>query len=76
MRILSLFLFSLLSGIAVSAQVLTTLDLSRHHCCGGDTTDDREPYRKPRIRTICKGFETMVYDAANVLRGEVKASHL
>src|ERR1017187_3361589 len=75
MRILSLFLFSLLSGIAVSAQVSTTLDLSRHQCCGGDTKDDREPYRKPRIRTITafvrievSQYRQQIEEAVTVLR--------
>src|SRR5271165_781009 len=52
MRILSLFLFSVLSSMAVSAQPSTTFDLSRHGCCGGDATNGRESYRKPLIRTI------------------------
>ena len=75
MRILSLFLFSLLSGIAVSAQVSTTVDQARHHCCGGDTTDDREPYRKPRIRTITafvriepSQYRQQIEEAVTVLR--------
>ncbi|MGA2256614.1 MAG: DUF711 family protein, partial [Thermoguttaceae bacterium] len=47
-----LFLFFLLSSISAYAQVSTRVDLSRHDCCRGDTKDDRESYRKPRIRTI------------------------
>jgi uncharacterized protein (UPF0210 family) len=52
MRILLLFLFSLLSSVAASAQVSTTVNLSRPDCCGGNTKDDRGSYRKPKIRTI------------------------
>jgi uncharacterized protein (UPF0210 family) len=48
-----LFLFFLSSSIAASAQASTTVDPSRHDCCGGNSAKDgREAYRKPRIRTI------------------------
>jgi hypothetical protein len=75
MRILLLFLFSLLSSIAASAQVSTTVDLSRPDCCGGDTKGDRGSYRKPKIRTITafvriepSRYRQQIEEALTVLR--------
>lgn len=75
MRILSLFLFSVLSSIAVSAQVSTTVDRSRPDCCGSGTKDDRESYRKPKIRTITafvriepSQYRQQIEEAVTVLR--------
>ena len=75
MRILSLFLFSLLSSIAVSSQVSTTVDLSRHHCCGGESKDGHDSYRKPKIRTITafvridpSQYRQQIEEAVTVLR--------
>jgi uncharacterized protein (UPF0210 family) len=76
MRIPSLFLFSLLSSIVVSAQASTTFDLSRHVCCGGNSARaGRESYRKPRIRAVTvfvrlepSQYRQQIQEAVTVLR--------
>jgi uncharacterized protein (UPF0210 family) len=52
MRILCLFLFSLLSSMAASAQGVIATDLSRHDCCKGKANDAGQSHRAPQIRTI------------------------
>jgi uncharacterized protein len=76
MRILLLFLFSLLSSIVVSAQTSATVDLLGHDCCGGSPVKDgHEPYRKPKIRAITafvriepSQYRQQIEDAVTVLR--------